>query len=94
MKDTIRKTAGGALVVIGIAAGPLWAQSAEEIAAQIDQQIAADPMLSQYGLDAEASGESVVLTGSAPSEEEKEMLGQVIGGMAGGLSIDNQVTVE
>ena len=88
----MKHTIAAVLLALAVTGAPSLAQaSATALAMRIQEQISADPALDQ--VVAVPEGDAVVVTGSVASAEEKAMLDEMLSGMEGELSVDNQVTV-
>ena len=100
--NTLKSLAGGTFLSLALVAGAAQAQSTtmdsdmmmdpDEMAAELQQAIEANPELGEYGLDVNATDEgTVVVSGMIDDQGDYDELQRIITDMDGGDSIDNQI---
>lgn len=91
----IRALAGAAALSLALGAGSALAQMTdEEIAAQIQQEIQANPELSEVQIDVVAEDGTIKLTGMVDELEQLNAIEEIIEGMEGADSVENNVVMQ
>ena len=91
--DTFKILAGGTVLSFALLAGTAQADMAtnEEMAAELQQAIEANPELGQYTLDVNADDEKVVLSGMIDDQDHFNTLQEIVDGMADAGTIENNI---
>jgi osmotically-inducible protein OsmY len=69
------------------------AEPQEYLVQRIQDTLATDPRARELGIDVHVAGDRVVLTGTAATPGQRESIAEVVGELADGYEVVNEMTV-
>ena len=69
------------------------AEPQEYLVQRIQDALATDSRARELGVDAHVAGDRVVLTGTAATPDQRESIAEVVGELADGYEVVNEMTV-
>jgi osmotically-inducible protein OsmY len=69
------------------------AEPQEYLVHRIQDALATDPRARELGVDVHVAGDRLVLTGTAATPDQRESIAEVVGELADGYEVVNEMTV-